>query len=89
MQDYREGHQMAEGKLQRSEIKLEGTLAMAVITPEDDRRYVRLNIGPGYGVNEQRLVNYPLVPEDAHALGQALTEHALECGYDPDTGDTR
>lgn len=79
---------MPKSRLQRSEINLESTLATAVITPEDGRTSVRLNIGYGYGVNSQRLVNYPLTPEDAYALGRSLTEHALECGYDPDTGET-
>jgi hypothetical protein len=73
---------MPESKLQRSEIKLESTLAMAVITPEDNRSYIQANIGIGYGVNDQRLVNYPLTPEDAYILGSALVEHAVECGYD-------
>ena len=79
---------MPESRLQRSEIKLESTLAMAVITPEGQRASVRLNIGRGYGVDNQRLVNYPLTPEDAYALGSSLVEHAIECGYDEDTGET-
>lgn len=76
---------MPESKLQRSEIKLDSTLAIAVLTPEDGRSFVRLNIGIGYGVGEQKLVNYPLTPEDAYCLGSALVEHAKECGYDPET----
>lgn len=79
---------MPKSRLQRSEINLESTLATAVITPEDGRTTVRLNINHGYGVNDQRLVNYPLTPEDAYALGRSLVEHGLECGYDPDTGET-
>lgn len=79
---------MTQSRLQRSEIKLESTLAVAVITPFDGRAFVRLEIGKGYGVGEQRLANYPLLPEDAYALGSSLVEHALECGHDPDTGET-
>lgn len=29
-----------------------------------------------------------LTPEEAYALGDALTCHAVDSGYDPDTGET-
>lgn len=32
---------------------------------------------------------YAFTPEDAYRIGSALVRHALDSGFDPDTGETR
>lgn len=84
--DVQEVHDYTTGKLGRSEILLDATLAIAVVTWNEGPGVVDLVIGKGYGVRE---VHYPLAPGDAYRLGDALREHGKERGYDPDTGETK
>lgn len=79
---------MTESRLQRSEIGLDGREPVVgyrvLITPSLDRGRVEYILEQGrHDVVEEFL------PEDAYYIGNALMEHALECGYDPDTDETR
>lgn len=71
---------MGVSRLQRSEVVL-GGYGRAIITP----------VHPG---RKEIVVTVPwermrITPEEAYALGDSLIEHAKECGYDEDTGETR
>jgi hypothetical protein len=82
-----------KSKLQHTEIPLyaeeTGSLAppvrgFVIIKPAGDpyRSIIQLQI------NFDGLRLYDLSPEEAHLIGSSLVEHAGECGYDEETGET-
>lgn len=76
--------EVAESRLQHSEIYLSDVEeGIVTVEPKEGREQIQLQFNTGW----PRL--YRISPEEAHALGSALVEHAIECGYDPDTDETK
>lgn len=76
--------EVAKSRLQRSEIYLSDVSeGVVVVEPRANRAEIQLQL------NTDGLKLYRISPEEAHALGSSLVEHARECGYDPDTGETK
>jgi len=76
-----------KSRLQHSEIPLRDFQSGWVIVEpggEPRRSVVQLQTND---VNA-RLALTRLSPEEAYAVGLSLIEHAKECGYDEDTGET-
>jgi hypothetical protein len=75
-------------RLQRSEIHLKDVREDKIVIEPTGDTYNR----PRRSVIALRFPGPPAVllsPEEAHTIGSALVEHALECGYDPGTGETK
>ncbi len=71
-------------KLQHSEIRLRDFhTGWVIIESTPGRAFVQLQF------NVSDLMLYNLSVKEAHTIGNALVEHALECGYDPVTGETK
>ena len=73
---------MPKSKLQHSEIPLRKGLITVEPGGEPRRSEIQLQFNVG------GLKLYKLSPEEAYTLGSSLVDHAEECGYDPDTGET-
>lgn len=74
---------MPQSRLQHNEIPLrEFGPGFVIMEPAVGRTKVQLQL-VGHGLRFCELS-----PDEAYAVGSSLVEHALECGYDPDTGET-
>lgn len=62
-------------KLQRVEVHLRQGGSAVVYPVHPGREWIEMTI---------QGVTIPLTPEDAHSIGSALCECAVECGYDPE-----
>jgi hypothetical protein len=71
-----------KGRLQRSRtVTGLGDIVVEPVHPE--RQYIRVNL-PSAARKELHLT---LLPEEAYWLGDALVNHAKECGFDPSVED--
>lgn len=73
---------MTGSKLQRTEIPVSAYdqhhRGSAVVTPvHPGREQIRLSLG-----SKLQRRYYFLTIDEAHTLGEALKEHAIECGYE-------
>lgn len=77
---------MPESKLRCTEIPLRDfDEGFVWIEPAGDP--LRSMIQVQFQLPELRL--YSMSPEEAYVVGSNLVDHALECGYDPKTGETK
>lgn len=78
---------MKKSRLQHTEIPLSDFEdGHAAIEPAEARSKIQLQF---LQKTKGGLTLVDLSPEEAHSIGSSLTEHAKECGYDPDTGETK
>ena len=69
----------SKSRLQRSEVRA-GEEDLIVVFPQHPGRELIRVMGIG--------ADWHLSPEEAYAIGNSIVEHAIECGYDPETGET-
>ncbi len=75
---------MTESKLQMSEVFLDNG-DHATVTPDGGNVRLVVEAYKGFVTTEADL---RLTPEDAYRLGGSLKRWGLECGFDPETGET-